>query len=262
VAFYSGSQTNAAGSLVGLLDVQLVKNSNWEIYDIPGTNERVYACTKAGAEVFLWVQDNQANYSQVSIWEDWDEVGHVGVGLYSTTTIYWRKTTNTYWVILHDEYFIYVCFGSGLNYGQFCGNIDRYCPEYNTPLLLGVRSSTATNINPMGQLYHSVAGAAFVYLDFQQYRYLAATAEYSLGSQGPVTGNEGPLFRESGGSEKCFIEESIITNLENHAIGIMRGVMALGSSPSGLADADTITDGDSDVWHALISGPACLIRKT
>lgn len=266
MAFYSGTQVNAAGSLVGILDTELVKNTNWNIYDTPATNERVYECTTAGAEVFLHVADNQAGYATVIMWENWDAVNHVGVGLSTSTyPLYWRKsgtsgTPAVYWVVLYDEWFIYVNFGTSLNYGHFCGNIDRFCPEYNTPLLLGMRSTTATSVNPLGSLYWSAESVGLLVMDLENKQVVAAASQYATDAPGAIVGNEAVFYRESG-SDKGFIEESIIVcPSRNFAIGIMRGVMAVGSNPNGVAHGDTFTYG-GDTWEWVISGHASLIRK-
>lgn len=263
MAFYSGSQTNAAGSLVAILDARLVNNEYWSVYDTPATNERVYECSYPGAEVYLHVADNQSGYATVAIWEGWDADAGTGIGLYSTTTIYWRKTTGTYWVILHDTYFIYVCFGTNLNYGHFCGNIDRFCPEFNTPILVGVRNTTTPNINPMGSLSQTTTAGACVYLDFQTMRYLGCYAEYADTAPAPINGDMGCMYRNSGGTVKGFLEETMMVNNYGETLGIMRGVMGLGTlNSSGIVHGDTVTDGDSDVWECVNSGFGVLLRKT
>lgn len=260
MAFYSGSQTNAAGSLITILDALVPNNAYWSVYDNPGTNESVYECSYPGAECYLHMADNQTNYATVKMWEGWDAVNNVGVGISTGTTVYWRKTTGTYWVVLHDYHFIYAHFGTNLNYAYYFGNIDRFCPHYNTPILTAVRSSSTTGINPMGMLANLSTSCYFVCLDMQTKRSLGCYAEYAQDADS-VQGYMGMTYRESVGTVKVFLEEPIIQTSQMESLGIMRGIVPLGTALSGVAAADTCTDGDSDVWELIYAGFGSWIRK-
>lgn len=261
MAFYSGSQTNAAGSLVTILDAELVNNEYWEVYDTPATNERVYYCSYPGAEFFLHVADNQTNYATVAIWEDWDADSGVGVGLGSSSaTVYWRKTTGNYWVILHDYHFIYVCFGTNLNYAHWAGNPERWCPQYNTPMLAGVGSTTTTGINPLGGLAHTTSSTRFLCLDLEDMRLLSCWGEYSTDAPSAVQGYMGLVFPISS-TDYFFAQESLVCDSQYNSLGKLPGVVAMGTSPSGIAHGDTVTI-DGDTWECVVAGFGVVLRKT
>jgi hypothetical protein len=69
---YTGSVSSSAGGLITVFDTELVKHENWSIYDASaGTNAKVYRCydEALGVEWYLWVDDNQANYAKIRVWE-------------------------------------------------------------------------------------------------------------------------------------------------------------------------------------------------
>ena len=251
MAFYSGTQINAAGSLITILDTELVKNANWSIYDgAVGANNKTYKCATVGAEFYLNVADNQLGYATVSIWEGWNAVGHVGTGLNSATyyTIYWRKTGTAlspaaYYIHLSDERVIYSCFGTNLNYSYFAGNVERYCPAYNVPILIGAKNTTVTGRNQLGYGGPSASYDAWIALHFS--RKIAVDCFADRYEYNTPTANSFLIWKEK--NTGWFIEENIVDlGSLGRVLGIMRGVQTLQATSAanlGIAHGDTITVG-------------------
>jgi hypothetical protein len=74
---------SAGDRLTDLWDGIIVGFPNWSLDDgAAGVNAKTYRCLDAGNNVdfYVYVDDNQADFSIIEIWEDWDNVGHAGVG--------------------------------------------------------------------------------------------------------------------------------------------------------------------------------------
>jgi hypothetical protein len=268
MAFYSGTQINAAGSLITILDTELVKNANWSIYDAAvGANNKTYKCATAGAEFYLNVADNQLGYATVSIWEGWNAVGHVGTGLNSAAyyTIYWRKTGTAlspaaYYIHLSDERVIYSCFGTNLNYSHFAGNVERYNAAYNIPILVGVRNTINTIINPLGNGGPVVSSFGWIALAIYRATVFECCATYydysTPAGNGYIPGKEKNIG--------WFIRENIIgIPYLARNIGVMRGVQsmqAMTAGTTGIAHGDTITVG-GDTWDVHGSGQLAVLKR-
>ena len=118
MSVYSGSIASAAGSMISVLDTELVKNSNWSIYDASaGTNAKTYECKNEDNDVlfYLNVQDNQSDYSIVQMWEGWNATSHAGTGA-RTGTVYWRHDVGSYYILLHNYDFIYIHYTTSTTY--------------------------------------------------------------------------------------------------------------------------------------------------
>lgn len=261
MAYYNGAQVNAAGSLIGILDTELVKNANWSIYDAAvGANNKTYKCGVTGGEFYLNVADNQANYATVNMWEGWDAVGHAGTGASTGgyITIYWRKTTGNYMIHLEDERVIYSTFGTGLNYSNFAGNVERFNTAYNTPILVGVRSTSTTNINPLGAGgATSSYGWAGLFVG-RGFPFATCCSYFDL--PGPAAGGY-LIWKEKNLGR--FVQENLVAITNGLLIGIMRGVQSLGASSStvhGIAHGDTVTIG-GQVWDCHGGTPLALLKR-
>lgn len=269
MAFYSGTQVNAAGSLITILDTELVKNANWSIYDAAvGTNNKTYKCGTTGAEFYLNVADNQLGYATVSIWEGWDAVNHVGTGLNSPSVVanvYWRKsgtvgTPQTYWIHLTDERVIYSCFGTGLNYSHFAGNVDRFCPAYNTPILVGQKHTTVTSSNPLAGGGPTAGYWAWIVLRiYRKVAHVCCCAEYDYATP---AGNAMLIWKEK--NLGWYVRENIVGIPDmGRMIGVMRGVQSLqatSAAAAGIADGDTITV-SGETWNVHGSTQLCVLRR-
>jgi hypothetical protein len=75
--------TAAGARLTDLWDGIIINNAKWSVKDAAaGANAKTYRCLDAGNNVdfCVYVDDNQADFSIIEIWEDWNAGAHVGVG--------------------------------------------------------------------------------------------------------------------------------------------------------------------------------------
>lgn len=102
---YRGGLTGAgAGVMLSVFDIELVKNTNWSIYDASaGTNAKVYYCSSGG--FYVYIDDNYTDYYIIRMWETWDAGTHVGSGD-NTPASYFSKAYGSYVLILNDTRFI------------------------------------------------------------------------------------------------------------------------------------------------------------
>ena len=74
----------AAGDRIAdLWDAIVITNAKWSVKDAAaGANAKVYQCLDApnNVDFCVLVDDDQVDWSIIEIWEDWDNVGHAGVG--------------------------------------------------------------------------------------------------------------------------------------------------------------------------------------
>lgn len=74
----------AAGDRISdLWDAIIITNDKWSVHDAAaGANAKTYKCLDVpnNVEFYVLVDDDQVDFSIIEIWEDWDEVGHAGVG--------------------------------------------------------------------------------------------------------------------------------------------------------------------------------------
>jgi len=153
MAWYSGTHTVSAGSLLTILDTYLVANSCWSVYDAnAGTNCKVYRNQDSDNNIdyFVKVDDNYSDHAIIELWEYWDSGTHTGSGL-SITMInnyvvqLWRHT-GSWGLAVSDHRFIFV------NYpkfqGFYVGMPLRFDTTLNCPILIATSSSSW--YNPLG----------------------------------------------------------------------------------------------------------------
>ena len=145
---------SAAGSRISAIwDAVIINNAKWSCYDAAaGTNAKVYRCYDAAKSVdfYVYVDDNQADYSIIQLWEGWDAEGHAGVG--ETVSL-----AGTYELRLHSVYGTYVIvndhriiFATAWNHLQsYIGQLKRIDETKNMPVYIGRLTST-TYFNPLG----------------------------------------------------------------------------------------------------------------
>jgi len=148
MAYYSGAQVNAAGSLIGILDTELVKNANWTIYDDSvGTNAKVYRCYDADDDtLFYWYVDDDVHtdYCQTKLYETWDAGTHTGTGgtsLYSN----FRHKEGTYNISLDDTQLIYIDQTAGYGNACFVGRVKAVDPTM--PQMIAIMAHVGNNYN-------------------------------------------------------------------------------------------------------------------
>ena len=116
----SATDVSAIGAVITVFDSLLVANSNWSVYDASaGTNEKVYRCLDASndppIEFYIHVQDNQANFARIDMYDSWDASAHVHDGAlsitYGNTSVqypYISKSASGYYLSVLDHRFIWV----------------------------------------------------------------------------------------------------------------------------------------------------------
>ena len=262
MAWYEGNMNNSAGSMLAIWDVELLKNSNWDIYDADaalGANVKVYGHKTNGVRDFcIKALDNQADYTTIEIWDDWDTTNHIGVGnslIYTpggtTYTLRIRKTIGGYGIRLNDRGFSWINKPWGHHY--FLGRSLEFDPARNNgkgqPIFIGHSSNTgqaAYSNNPMGsncqnsqagacphcELYNANGGVDqwVVKAGFT----LSASSSYSDGATGQFRG------KTTAGTYELF--ETRVQEVDDPylIIGILEGVCALGQATQGLSNGDIV----------------------
>lgn len=136
-----GDMANAVGSLLAVFDTELVKNANWTIHDAAaGANAKVYKCT-GDITYYVWIGDNQTNYSNIRAWAAWDAGTHTGSGSQTANAIL-TKSKSTYNIFINGNRFVYINLDSSYCYGHYCGLIKRIDPTKNLVLIYAGASGT------------------------------------------------------------------------------------------------------------------------
>jgi len=260
MAWYEGNMNNSAGSMLAIWDEQLVKNSNWDIYDASaGTNVKVYGHRTNGTRDFCIVaKDNQADYTTIEIWDDWDTTNHVGVGnslIYTpggtTYTLRIRKTIGGYGMRLNDRGFSWINKPNGWHY--FMGRSLEFDPTRNLgkgqPIFIGHNSysgGAAYSNNPMGSNCNnsyswccphcelcSASGAADQYV---------VKGGFTLSSNAAYADTGSCKFRAKTTANTYELFETRIQEVNDPylIIGILEGVCALGQDTTGLSNGDIV----------------------
>lgn len=134
---------NAAGSLISVFDSALTAHANWTVFDAAaGANAKVYRCA-GDVTFYVYVGDNQTNYSNIVVWASWDAGAHAGSGS-TTTNGTLCKYYEGYAIYVNGNRFVYVNNGlSGASsYGHYCGLIDRADTSKNLVLVWAGSTST------------------------------------------------------------------------------------------------------------------------
>jgi hypothetical protein len=152
MAWHTGTMTPAAGEIITLFDSALVANDNWSIYDgSAGANKKVYRCTDGGVvDFYVSVDDNQADYAIIELWEGWDDGAHTGTGDSRTTINTWEmriyKPTGGYAISVRDLCFVFVNTDAYL--ANYVGQLDRFDTTKDMPIFIGATKSETKN--PIG----------------------------------------------------------------------------------------------------------------
>ena len=223
--FWRAIPTTAAGGLITLLDEIIPSNANWSIYDAAaGANCKVYECGTTGSEFYLWVDDNQADYAKVAIYETWDSVGHTGSGTNtSASDVRWRKSGHTLWMI-NDTRVIYAHEAGAHTHAYYAGQLKRFVPGLNSPILVGAKSSPASDGNPLGQGGTTGSDGIWLVCNFTS---SVVRYAYCIGHD-TTTGAIGLPFWKA--VRRWYISENIVYQAtENIVLGRLDGVMATGT---------------------------------
>ena len=153
---YVNIASPAGSRLSAIWDGIVVNNSKWSVYDASaGTNKKVYRCNDSGNNVdyYVSVDDNQADFSTMELWEGWDASAHIGTGDEvtspdSTNTIRFYGVRGTH-VVYNDHR---VIIATAYNYlAHYVGQPKRFDTTKNMPFIIGRSSgNTSTWYNPLG----------------------------------------------------------------------------------------------------------------
>lgn len=253
MSIHTGSMAQTAGALLAVLDAELVLNTNWSVYDASaGTNAKVYRCAGDSKTWYLYIDDNYTTYCIAKIWEGWNATTHVGTGISSGGTIYWRKPAGRWKILLNDTRVVYLTFASNAIHGHYAGQPEHIDPTRNYPIIIG-HYSTLGAASPLGTGgTYSSAGFAVCYA----LRIDASTAElvYCFAFDTSHSEFNRPQTQRSGYMEKRWW----FFNSDKKLFGQLDGVF-----PTGVGN---LSEGrvyvfDGVEWFAHGTSYQCLIRN-
>lgn len=236
--WHSGSfpDTNP-GRLLAVLDYYLPLNSHWSIYDgSAGVNCKVYECkdTAENCLFYMKVDDNQADWAQIEMWQGWDAVTHVGTGVGVTTfsgTYYMRinRPAGGWHLSVLDHRLIFI---NATACGTYVGQPVRYDTSKNIVMFIGESTGTS-KYNPLSNLANTAANpwCKFLFDD---------GGGQGLGIWDNNYVNKNTYTRGIDGAHR-IIESHIINTISGLIVGALDGVMTMGTVSNGLARYDVIT---------------------
>jgi hypothetical protein len=222
--YYRALPTTAAGGLITLLDEILVLNANWSIWDAAAAaNCKVYKCATAGSVFYFYVNDNQADFALVRIYEAWDAGAHTGSGTNtSATVVKWRKIGSTLF-ILNDTRLIYAHLGTNYNYNYYVGQLKRFDDSVNSPILVGCHTSGAGTTSPLAM--GGTSGTATQWL-LCRFDTAVVRSSYCFSQEGGYV-----RYWNWKSDRRWYVSENIVyQGTEALVIGQLDGVMVIGNS--------------------------------
>lgn len=261
MAWHSGTMaSNTGGELIAELDNYLVLNSHWTEYDgSAGANAKTYRCLDADENVdfYLWVQDNQANFTEIKLWGAWDAVGHAGVGI-ATSSVYWRREAVAWYMSVKDHRLIYVINDTGTastdyRHAYYAGEVKRFDARVSTPLAIGMSANNANNgYSPIGWGHADSCAWRFLRLPRQAWNIT-----------GQIYGGPNTETRRARTvDDEFYFWESLVmyqsgTN-DMQLMGSLDGAAGFkdASTPLLPDNGDTITDQNGAVWLVVKTAPA------
>ncbi len=258
MSWYDDILTAAAGQLKAILDAKLPLNSHWHIEDAgAGANIGVYHCLDAAENVdfIVVISDNQADYASVALWAGWDSGTHTGTGAsWSSATEYTiNKIAGAYGLSVLDHRFIYVTKEPAQVDFFYVGQPLRFDVTKDMPMMIA--RDTATSGYGAGIAGPIAGGRYWLALrDEDGAKRSVAPTWYQTDS------NKGFACALTSDG-RYLIRETPVWNLTSlKLIGLLEGVCGLGAVDyCGLANLDTVTDEDANVWLALC-GPTSALR--
>lgn len=258
MAWYDGVIGSAAGDLNNILATDLVLNANWHVEDAgAGADIGVYHCLDAANNVdfILWVDDDQANYAEIALWEGWDSGTHTGTGvsLYSDGTYVprIRKIAGGYGLSVRDHCFVFVSTQSG--FGNYVGETIRADDSFSMPIIISHDSAAAIGtMNPLG-FYGGGATKAYWrcmrdHASIQRFVFphcLSATSTHVIKDfNGNYWLTEWPVYFQT----------------INRLLGFLEGVMYFYNGPNDLVNNDLVDVAGQD-WLAVVSTYYNLVEK-
>lgn len=260
MAWNTGTLTPAVGELISALDTYLVGDfpDTWSIYDSGyATNEKVYQCYDDTQdpvyEFYMRVQDNQAAYAIIELYDHWDNVAHdrgletnvfIKYGDSATYYPYIRKAAGGYAIRTHAHHFVFI--ENNRSLVNFCGFLikpdsasGRIVP--GIPMLF-CNSTNATVYNPIGYGYQNSTYTVCSAL------YGPARIPCALGTGGDVGTGVTSYMNDFNGV--LWVKESfMLPDTIRGILGKLPGIMSLRDDVVNkpFATNNSISVGD-DVW--------------
>lgn len=252
MAKYSGSIGSSAGDMITMLDTELVKHSNWSIYDASaGTNCKVYRCYNAalGVEWYLYADDNQSNYAKIRTWEAWDADAHSGSGK-NTGQLYFLHNGGYYVIIVRATNMVYFSSGgSGARKGYYVGELIAPVEGAHHVVCLGhATTSPSISTAPITLTPYSSDIGWKVWRDIAG-AYNQDINNCIFGASSPIGSTTRYIFDTSG---FAHIQEEYMY-CDDFCIGHLDGVMMTYLTLQGLGDGD-LFDVDGVEWECYSPG--------
>jgi len=234
----------AGGRISAIWDGKVVSNACWSVKDAAaGTNHKVYQCLDAlnNVDFCVSVDDNQDHYSLIQLWEDWDNVGHVGVGDTLSGVPY---PAATYPIKAYASGGTHLCYndhrvmwGTSIYYQMnYIGELKRFDTTKDMPVLI---ASTGGNLyNPLGFSYNQDGNVCMACLwdqngavgqDLRMFAY-----------------NSGYKYHRTCNGSWFFYETTIHDDTSPYvAMGYLDGVCSMYNAANGFANGITPQCGDA-----------------
>jgi len=235
----------AAGDrLADLWDAIVVSNAKWSVYDAAaGTNAKTYRCNDIANNVdfYVYVDDNQADYSILELWEGWDAGGHAGVGdsIGGTADKYWVRTAGGVHVCVSDHRVLLGTSAEAMGY--YIGQPIRFDTTKNMPFYIGGGDNESNFYNSLGH-YHFISSTPWQTL----WDHLGNVG-VSLMPWGRTTGYK---YARTCRGTYVFEDTVVYEDTNKICLGYLDGVCHLYSLSQGFKNGEVITCEDGD-WLML-----------
>ena len=254
-----GDMANAAGSLLTVFDAILPLHANWSIHDAAaGTNAKVYKCD-GDVLFYVWIGDNQTNYSYIRVWAAWDAGTHTGSGS-QTSNILLTKSRAAYNIYVNGNRFIYINLSSTFCHGHYCGLIKRIDTSKKLVLVYGAASTSYY------QTYNWLAGyTEGTYVKLRLLEDVDGNADANAYPMGAGAGTNEHFFRDLDWNVR--IRETAMFHKggnPRYFIGYLDGIVCLMTTPVALpfggGDIFTVNGMDWTVYWRSSNYERFLVR--
>lgn len=240
----------AGGRISAIWDGIVINNAKWSCFDAAaGANAKVYRCYDSAKSVdfYVKVDDNQADYSIIEIWEGWNADTHVGIGDSITNVsanYFWLLASGGTYVIVNDHRVIIAA--SYKDQQQYIGQLKRIDETKNMPVYIG-HSDGTTYQNPLG-FYESATNLVWRAL----WNHLGQS-DKMLSPYGYYADS---LFVRTILGTCIFQETPVVDDGTKLILGLLDGVCRLYNTDNGLKNGQIISCEDGD-WLVCAgeSGP-------
>ena len=173
--------TPAAGQAISLIDAWVTDQDGWSIFDAIDDQHKVYLCDGGATDFYLYVDDDQNNYSKLYLWEGWNNESHEGSGN-NTTTMYLIKGAGSYRCVGNSTYIsVYHGDSTSNNWGFYAG---YFIPLIETDTkCIGITGDSSLSPGNTLFLYNAYANGYFLFpfaggLPTQIYTYMPNFGSY------------------------------------------------------------------------------------